>query len=115
MLAYQTAWLKTHYPVEFMAALLTSETGNTEKAVKYIHEARGMGITVLPPDVNSSELNFTPLGEAIRFGLQAIKNVGENTVLGILESRARLGSFHSIFQFCESVDCKQLNRRRTER
>ena len=111
LLAYQTAWLKTHYPVEFMAALLTSETGNTEKAVKYIHEARGMGITVLPPDVNSSELNFTPVGEAIRFGLQAIKNVGENTVLGILESRARLGAFHSIFQFCELVDAKLLNRR----
>jgi DNA polymerase III subunit alpha len=111
LLAYQTAWLKTHYPVEFMAALLTSETGNTEKAVKYIHEARGMGITVLPPDVNSSELNFTPVGEAIRFGLQAIKNVGENTVLGILESRTRLGAFHSIFQFCEVVDSKLLNRR----
>jgi DNA polymerase-3 subunit alpha len=111
LLAYQTAWLKTHYPVEFMAALLTSETGNTEKVVKYIHEARGMGITVLPPDVNSSELNFTPVGEAIRFGLQAIKNVGENTVRGILESRSRLGSFQSIFQFCEAVDSKVLNRR----
>jgi DNA polymerase-3 subunit alpha len=111
LLAYQTAWLKTHYPVEFMAALLTSETGNTEKVVKYIHEARGMGITVLPPDVNSSELNFTPVGEAIRFGLQAIKNVGENTVLGILESRTRLEGFRSIFQFCESVDFKLLNRR----
>ncbi|HEX9844291.1 MAG TPA: DNA polymerase III subunit alpha, partial [bacterium] len=111
LLAYQTAWLKTHYPVEFMAALLTSETGNTEKAVKYIHEARGMGITVLPPDVNSSELNFTPVGQAIRFGLQAIKNVGENTVRGILEARARLGAFHSIFQFCEAVDVRLLNRR----
>ena len=111
LLAYQTAWLKTHYPVEFMAALLTSETGNTEKAVKYIHEARGMGITVLPPDVNSSDLNFTPVGEAIRFGLQAIKNVGENTVLGILESRARLGALRSLFQFCETVDGRLLNRR----
>ena len=89
LLAYQTAYLKTHYPVEFMAALLTSETGNTEKVVKYINEARGMGITVLPPDVNSSDLNFTPVGEAIRFGLRAIKNVGENTVKGILEARAR--------------------------
>ena len=96
LLAYQTAWLKTHYPVEFMAALLTSETGNTEKAVKYIHESRGMGITVLPPDLNTSELNFTPVGESIRFGLQAIKNVGENTVKGVLEARERLGSFHSI-------------------
>ena len=91
LLAYQTAYLKTHYPVEFMAALLTSETGNTEKVVKYINEARGMGITVLPPDVNSSDLDFTPVGEAIRFGLRAIKNVGENTVKGILEARAELG------------------------
>src|SRR3981189_2822194 len=88
LLAYQTAYLKTHYPVEFMAALLTSETGNTEKVVKYINESRGMGITVLPPDVNSSDLDFTPVGEAIRFGLQAIKNVGENTVKGIIEPRA---------------------------
>ena len=94
LLAYQTAWLKTHYPVEFMAALLTSETGNTEKVVKYINEARGMGITVLPPDVNSSDLDFTPVGEAIRFGLRAIKNVGENTVHGILEARAELGALH---------------------
>src|SRR5437762_1960432 len=111
LLAYQTAYMKTHYPVEFMAALLTSETGNTEKAVKYIHEARGMVITVQPPDVNTSALNFTPVGENIRFGLQAIKNVGENTVVGILEARERLGSFHSIFQFCETVDSKLLNKR----
>ena len=73
-----------------MAALLTSETGNTEKVVKYINEARGMGITVLPPDVNSSDLDFTPVGEAIRFGLRAIKNVGENTVQG--HSRSARGS-----------------------
>ena len=96
LLAYQTAYLKTHFPVEFMAALLTSETGNTEKVVKYINESRGIGITVLPPDVNSSDLDFTPVGEAIRFGLQAIKNVGENTVRGILDARTRLGRFHSI-------------------
>ena len=70
LLAYQTAWLKTHYPVEFMAAMLTSETGNTEKVVKYINEARSMGITVLPPDVNSSDVNFTPVGDQIRFGLR---------------------------------------------
>src|SRR5579871_1774174 len=79
LLAYQTAWLKAHYPVEFMAALLTSETGNTEKVVKYINEARGMSISILPPDVNESDLYFTPVGESIRFGLAAIKNVGENT------------------------------------
>ena len=111
LLAYQTAYLKTHYPVEFMAALLTSETGNTEKVVKYINEARGMGITVLPPDVNSSDLDFTPVGEAIRFGLRAIKNVGENTVKGILEARAELGRFTSIHQFCDHVDPRLLNKR----
>ena len=111
LLAYQTAFLKTHYPVEFMAAMLTSETGNTDKVVKYINEARSMGITVLPPDVNSSAMNFTPLGDQIRFGLCAIKNVGENTVTGILEAREKLGRFTSVFQFCESVDTRQLNKR----
>src|SRR5207248_2335234 len=111
LLAYQTAWLKTHYPVEFMAALLTSETGNTERVVKYIHEARGMGITVLPPDVNTSELNFTPVGEQIRCGVCAIKNGGENTVRGILEARQRLGGFHALFEFGDGVDTRLLNRR----
>jgi DNA polymerase-3 subunit alpha len=111
LLAYQTAFLKTHYPVEFMAALLTSETGNTEKVVKYINEARGMGITVLPPDVNSSDLDFTPVGEAIRFGLRAIKNVGENTVKGILDARAELSRFTSIYQFCDHIDTRLLNKR----
>ncbi len=111
LLAYQTGYLKTHYPVEFMAALLTSETGNTEKVVKYINESRGMSITVLPPDVNSSDLNFTPVGENIRFGLQAIKNVGENTVMGILEARAKLGRFSSIYQLCDNVDSRLINKR----
>jgi len=111
LLAYQTAYLKTHYPVEFVAALLTSETGNIEKVVKYIHEARGMGITVLPPDINTSAVDFTPVGEAIRFGLRAIKNVGENTVKGILQARDALGGFRSIFQFCEAVGAHLLNRR----
>jgi DNA polymerase III subunit alpha len=111
LLAYQTAYLKTHYPVEFMAAMLSSETGNTEKVVKYINEARGMGITVLPPDVNSSDLSFTPVGDSIRFGLAAIKNVGENTVRGILQARESLGRFTSIFEFCESVDSRLLNKR----
>jgi len=111
LLAYQTAYLKTHYPVEFMAAMLSSETGNTDKVVKYINEARGMGITVLPPDVNSSDVDFTPIGDQIRFGLRAIKNVGENTVKGILQARESLGRFSSIFEFCESVDARLLNKR----
>src|SRR5579864_5582088 len=111
LLAYQTAYLKTHYAVEIMAVLLSLETGNTEKMVIYIHEAKGMGITVLPPDVNTSDVDFTPVGEQIRFGLRAIKNVGENTVRGILEAREKLGRFHSLFQLCDSVDPRLLNRR----
>jgi len=111
LLAYQTAWLKAHYAVEFMAAMLTSETGNTEKVVKYINEARSMSITVLPPDVNSSDVDFTPIGNQIRFGLRAIKNVGENTVKGILAARETLGRFTSFFEFVESVDTRQLNKR----
>ena len=111
LLAYQTAWLKRHYPVEFMAAMLTSETGNTDKVVKYINEARSMGITVLPPDVNSSDLYFTPVGDNIRFGLAAIKNVGEGTVKGILAARDGLGKFTSFFEFCEAVDTRLMNKR----
>jgi DNA polymerase-3 subunit alpha len=111
LLAYQTAYLKTHYPVEFMAALLTSEAGNTDKTVKYINEARGMSISILPPDVNESDLYFTPVGEAIRFGLAAIKNVGENTAKAIRESRLAQGEFHSLYEFCERIESRFLNKR----
>ena len=105
LLAYQTAWLKTHYPVEFMAALLTSETGNTEKVVKYINEARGMGITVLPPDVNSSDLDFTPVGEQIRFGLaRDQERWRKHRCAACSPPGERLGNFTRIFQFCENVD-----------
>ena len=99
LLAYQTAYLKTHYPVEFMAAMLTSETGNTEKVVKYINEARSMSITVLPPGREFKRREFHARGRSIRFGLRAIKNVGENTVKGILEARETLGRFTSFFEF----------------
>src|SRR5204862_8365227 len=78
--AYHTAYLKTHYPVEFMAALLTSVTGNTDDVVKYINECRDMGLAVEPPDINVSDANFTPHGSAIRFGLAAVKNVGHNAI-----------------------------------
>src|SRR6266849_6171183 len=111
LLAYQTAYLKTRYPVEFIAALLTSEAGNTEKVVKYINEARGMSISILPPDVNESELYFTPVGESIRFGLAAIKNVGENTAKAILESRMNHGEFKSPYDFCEHIESRFLNKR----
>lgn len=111
LLAYQTAYLKTHYPVEFMAALLTSETGNTEKVVRYINEARGMGIAILPPDVNESDLFFTPVGESIRFGMAAIKNVGENTAKAIRESRLSGGEFKSLYDFCERIESRFINKR----
>ncbi len=111
LLAYQTGYLKTHFPVEFMAALLTSEAGNTEKTVKYINEARGMSISILPPDVNESDLYFTPVGEAIRFGLAAIKNVGENTAKAIRESRNQAGEFRSLYDFCERIESRYLNKR----
>ena len=111
LLAYQTAYLKTHYPVEFMAALLTSETGNAEKAVKYINEARGMSISILPPDVNESDLYFTPVGESIRFGLAAIKNVGENTAKAVRDSRLGAGEFQSLYDLCERIEARFLNKR----
>jgi DNA polymerase III subunit alpha len=111
LLAYQTAYLKTHFPVEFIAALLTSETGNADKAVKYINEARGMSIKILPPDVNESDLYFTPIGEAIRFGLAAIKNVGENTAKAICDARASGGRFKSLYDFCERIEVRFLNKR----
>jgi DNA polymerase-3 subunit alpha len=111
LLAYQTAYLKTHYPVEFIAALLTSEAGNSDKIVKYINEARGMSISILPPDVNESDLYFTPVGEAIRFGLAAIKNVGENTATAIRESRLSQGEFRSLYDFCERIEPRFLNKR----
>jgi len=113
--AYVTAYLKAHYPVEFMSALLTSETGNTAKVVKYINECREMGIAVLPPDIDSSDSTFTPVvgaGDAktIRFGLSAIKNVGGTAVESILKARAG-GPFRTIFDFCERVDLTSVNRR----
>ncbi len=114
VLAYQTAYLKTHYPVEFMAALLTSVTGNTDDVVKYINECRDMGIPVEPPDINVSDANFTPHEQAIRFGLAAVKNVGHNAIDSIVAARKELGNFTSIYQFCEKVDLRLLNKRVVE-
>ncbi len=111
LLAYQTAYLKTHYPVEFMAALLTSVSGSTDDVVKYINECREMGIAVEPPDINVSDAYFTPHGEAIRFGLAAVKNVGHNAIDSIVAARKTEGEFTSIFQFCEKVDLHLLNKR----
>ncbi len=113
-LAFVTAYLKAHYPVDFMAALLTSETGNTAKIVKYINECREMGITVLPPDVNHSDWSFTPDGQAIRFGLGAVKNLGQSAVEAIGTARATAGRFSSLHEFCEKVDLGAVNRRMIE-
>ncbi len=114
--AYCTAYLKTHYPVYFMAALLSSESSNTDKVVRYINECRDMSIDVLPPDVNSSYWDFTPAGDkAIRFGLGAIKNVGRGAVESVIEARKSLGGvFKSLFHFCEEVDWTKVNKRMLE-
>jgi DNA polymerase-3 subunit alpha len=111
LLAYHTAYLKTHYPVEFMAALLTSVTGSTDDVVKYINECREMGIPVEAPDINVSAANFTPHGQAIRFGLAAVKNVGHNAIESIVAGRKKLGRYRSIYEFCENVDLRLLNKR----
>ena len=111
LLAYQTAFLKVHFPVQFMAALLSSEVGNTDKIVMYIAECKDMGIPVLPPDVNESELPFHSSGGKIRFGMLAIRNVGEGAIQSILEHRKANGRFRSLFQFCEAVDSRAVNKR----
>ena len=115
LLAYQTGYLKTNYPVHFMAALLTTERDNTDKVVAYTNECRSMEIAILPPAINESHVNFTPVGEAIRFGLAAIKGVGEGAVLAILEARDRVGRFANLAEFCEEVDLSRgINRRTVE-
>jgi DNA polymerase-3 subunit alpha len=113
-LAFVTGYLKAHYPVDFMAALLTSETGNTAKVVKYINECREMGITILPPDVNHSDWSFTPDGGSIRFGLGAVKNLGQSAVEAIGKARQEVGCFVSLHEFCEKVDLGAINRRMIE-
>ena len=111
LLAYHTAYLKTHYPVEFMAALLTSQTGNSDNVVKYINECREIQIPVEPPDINVSDLGFTPHESAIRFGLAAVKNVGRTAIDSIIAARKQVARFRSIFEFCEKVDLRLLNKR----
>ena len=116
--AYQTAYMKTHWPVEFMAALLTYEMDNTDKIVEYIGEAQDMGIEVLAPDINESGVDFTPLYKAtdgdgkgvIRFGLAAVKGVGGKAVEHIIEARNNVGRFRSLFHFCENVDLRAVNK-----
>jgi DNA polymerase III subunit alpha len=110
LIAYQTAFLKAHFPVEFVASLLTSEMHSTDGVVKYIAECRTQGIEVLPPDINESDKAFAVTGSKIRFGLAAVKNVGENAIESIVAARND-GKFSSQFDFCERVDLKKVNKR----
>ncbi|OPL11511.1 MAG: DNA polymerase III subunit alpha [delta proteobacterium MLS_D] len=117
-ISFQTAYLKAHYPVEFMAALLTSEKNNRDNIIKYISECRDMGIPVLPPDVNESEKDFsvTP-DQSIRFGLAAVKNVGEGAVDAIIEARNESGTgelFPSFYDFCTRTDFRKVNKKVVE-
>ena len=121
IITVQTAYLKAHYPVEYMTALLTVEQGNTEKIGLLIAESRRMGIEVLPPNVNYSQMDFTiedepaeVQGPAIRYGLSAIKNVGEGPVEAILTARQAGGPFTDLDDFCQRVDLRQVNRRALE-
>jgi DNA polymerase-3 subunit alpha len=110
LIAYQTAYLKAHFPVEFIAALLTSEMGSSDGVVKYIAECKSHAISVLPPDINASDTEFTVSDSKIRFGLVAVKNVGEAAIESIIDERQN-GQFNSLFDFCERVDLRKVNKR----
>ncbi|MGB9662198.1 MAG: DNA polymerase III subunit alpha [Moorellaceae bacterium] len=111
LVAYQTAYLKAHYPVEFMAALLSSVSQNLEKVAPYLEECRRLGIQVLPPDINESDVDFTARGKHIRFGLAAVKNVGRAAVEAIIAARKAGGPFTSLIDFCRRVDLHIVNKR----
>ncbi len=114
VVTYHTAYLKAHYPTQFMAALLTIEMGNTDKMVGYLTECRDMGIKVLPPDVNESLKDFAVAEGGIRFGLAAIKNVGEGAVESIITVRDETGKFRSFSDFCRRIDLHKVNKRMLE-
>ncbi len=115
MISYRTAFLKANYPVEFMTALLTSEKDNTDKMVEYINELEHMNIKILAPDVNESFANFTMIGkDAIRFGLGAVKNVGQTAIDSIIDARKKQGVFKSLCEFCERTDSRLVNKKVTE-
>ena len=113
LITYQTAWLKAHYPTQFFAALLTSDSADTDKVVQYIQEARRAGIEVLPPDVNKSQWSFSVADDAIRCGLGAVKTVGEAAIEAVLAARAD-GPFATLFDLCRRVGARTLNRHALE-
>jgi len=111
LVSYWTAYLKANYPVEFMAATLTSVGDRADKVNLFVNECRRMGIPVLPPDVNESSVHFTVVGDRIRFGLGAIKNVGDKAILGVIEERQTGGRFESLYDFCKRIDLRAANRK----
>ncbi|MFA5156066.1 MAG: DNA polymerase III subunit alpha [Candidatus Omnitrophota bacterium] len=112
MISYRTAYLKANYPVEFMAALLTSERDNTDKIVEYVNEAERMGLTILPPDINQSEALFKVVDQkTIRFGMLAVKNVGLGAIESIIEARRSGGEFISLEDLCKRVDLRLVNKK----
>jgi DNA polymerase-3 subunit alpha len=112
LLSYQTAWLKVHYPAEFMASVLSSDMDNTDKVVIFFEDAKQQGITILPPDINSSYTKFTATTDGqIRYGLGALKGVGEAALESILQNRAEQGPFSDLFEFCQRIDLRKANRR----
>ena len=120
IISYHTAWLKTHFPADFMAALMSSQIGDTDGVVKYINEARQLhvpgakepGLEILPPDVNESGYKFTVIGETkIRFGMGAVRNVGRSPIDSIISARKKDGPFRSIFDLCERIDLRICNKR----
>ncbi len=113
-LAYQTAWLKVYYPVEFMAAQISSVMGSSTSVSMYIRECRRLGIQVLPPDINESESKFIVKKDSVRFGLAAVKNVGSSAIDNIVATRKKEGLFTSFYDFCEKVDSQVLNKRQVE-
>jgi DNA polymerase-3 subunit alpha len=110
-IAYQTAYLKANHPLQYLSALMTSVKDRTDKLVEYIDEAKKQGITVLPPDIGESLVDFAVVGDRIRFGLAAIKGVGENAVRSIIDARDRDGQFLDLFDLAKRVDARQVNRR----
>jgi len=119
LVSYQTAWLKTHYPAEFMAAVLSSDMDNTDKIVTFLNEARALGLSILPPDVNSSGFMFAALDPAanaarsntVRYGLGAVKGVGQGAVENIVAARSQGGAFRNLADFCTRIDTGKLNKR----
>lgn len=111
IISYQTAFLKANYPIEFLAALLTSVMGNTDRVTLYLNECRRLGIKVLSPDINQSDKNFTVTQEGIRFGLSAIKNVGSAAIDSIIQAREKDGRFKSLQEFCQRVESRAANKK----